>query len=125
VRLASGYFRLEQVERGAFDRERGKPGLCPAGVLLAGIPANGPARSDLNVAAIGSGDPAFARDHQEELRSGRRMRADNATRLERQAGQTDLAFARRDARGRQSLTTVQLDVLFRRSNWKISTELLS
>jgi hypothetical protein len=40
------------------------------------------------------------------------MRADNTTRLERQAGQADLALARRDARGRQSLTTVQLDVLF-------------
>jgi hypothetical protein len=60
-------FRLEQVERSAFDGERDEAGVGSGGVLLAGVPANSPARSDINVAAIGAGDPAFARDHQEEL----------------------------------------------------------
>jgi hypothetical protein len=80
-------------------------------VLLAGIPADTPARSDRNVAAIGSGDPAFARDHQEELRMGGRVRADDTTRLEGQAGQMDLAVTRRDAGGGESLAAEPLDDL--------------
>ena len=42
--------------------QRREAGLCSGGVLLVGIPANSPARSDRNVAAIGAGDPAFAAD---------------------------------------------------------------
>jgi hypothetical protein len=52
------------------------------------------------------------------------MRADKAIRLEGQAGQVDLALARRDARGENPLLP-NLPTLFSpRSNWKISMGLL-
>jgi len=52
------------------------------------------------------------------------MRADKTIRLEGQAGQVDVAIARRDARGEKSLAAEILDILSRRSNWKISMSLL-
>ena len=77
-----------------------------------GIPANTPARSGSecggpSVPAI----QALARDHQEKLGAGGWMRADDTTRLDRQAGQMDLALARRDARGGESPAAVPADAL--------------
>ena len=52
---------------------------------------------------------ALARDHQEKLGAGGWMRADDTTRLDREAGQVDLALARRDARGGESPAAVPAD----------------
>ena len=110
--LASGYFRLEQIERSAFEREGDKTGFRSAGVFLSGIPANAPSGCDRHALAVGAGDPAFARGHQEQLCISRRMRADKTTRLECQAGQVDLAITRCDARSEKSFAAEPSDVLF-------------
>ena len=71
--LASGYFRLEQIERSAFEREGDKTGFRSAGVFLSGIPANAPSGCDRQALAVGAGDPAFTRGHHWKISMGLRF----------------------------------------------------
>src|SRR5271154_3751962 len=78
---------FEQVERAAFDGERGETGLGPAGMNLPGVPPDAPPGTDRHPAAIWSSYPALTRDDQEKLRAGRGVRSDNSARRHGQAGQ--------------------------------------
>jgi len=78
-------------------------------MALSGIPADAPPGGDRHSFAVWPGCPTLACDDQEELWFGGGMRSDDPARLDAQAGQADLAVARRDTSAAESFAAVSPD----------------